>query len=292
MDLIVGSTGLLGGAIATRLLARGREVRCLVRPASQGRAGAPHTPPEALAAAGAELVHGDLRDRASLARALRGARRVVATATATKRMEHDSIEDVDARGIAGLIDEAAAAGVERFLYVSVPGADPGAPGVFGVKGANERRLRESGMPFTILRPESFMEDWVAFAIGAQLAREAAVTLVGEGAKRHAFVALEDVARLAVAALEAPGGANRVLPLAGHAATYREVVALYERLSGRPIEVRTVPIGATVPGLPPVVSAIWAALEASPRDAVETPEVAREFGLELTRLEGFLAPARA
>ena len=73
MILVVGATGVVGRAIATRLLARGEAVRALVRPGSLAAD---------LEAAGADLVGGDLRDPGSLGRACRGAEVVVTTANA------------------------------------------------------------------------------------------------------------------------------------------------------------------------------------------------------------------
>ena len=56
-DLVTGATGFVGAHVARALLARGRSVRCLVRPGSRlaNLAGLP-----------VEIVRGDLRDRASL----------------------------------------------------------------------------------------------------------------------------------------------------------------------------------------------------------------------------------
>src|SRR5882757_10449901 len=64
--LVTGATGNQGGATVRHLLAAGWRVRALVR---DDRAPAA----TALAAAGAELVRGDLDDRASLDEAVRGA---------------------------------------------------------------------------------------------------------------------------------------------------------------------------------------------------------------------------
>lgn len=78
MIFVVGATGRLGGAIVQTLLAQGRSVRILVRQnspsvelAKQGMA----TSADALIAAGAQAVVGDLKERASLDAACQGIRR-------------------------------------------------------------------------------------------------------------------------------------------------------------------------------------------------------------------------
>ena len=88
MNLVVGATGSLGGRITHGLLARGKPVRILARHnspseelAKQGRANTA----QSLIAAGAEVVHGDLKDRASLNEAVAGVDTVITTATATQR---------------------------------------------------------------------------------------------------------------------------------------------------------------------------------------------------------------
>lgn len=68
MVLLVGGTGRLGTRVGRRLLAEGRRVRALARSAAKA---------EDLARLGAEVVAGDLRDRASLERAIRGVARIV-----------------------------------------------------------------------------------------------------------------------------------------------------------------------------------------------------------------------
>jgi len=109
MILVAGATGLVGGMIARALLAQGRTVRTLVRDGSGY---------DALVERGAEPALGDLKDPSSLARACRGARVVVTTATAGQRGGADTPESVDLDGNRHLIDAAVGAGVERFVFAS------------------------------------------------------------------------------------------------------------------------------------------------------------------------------
>src|SRR5437588_1516475 len=72
--LVVGATGMLGGAVCRRLAAAGKPVRALVRSGSDPQR------VEALRETGAETVLGDLKDDASLAAACNGAAAVITTA--------------------------------------------------------------------------------------------------------------------------------------------------------------------------------------------------------------------
>jgi len=96
MILIVGSTGLVGSAVTTKLSAGGKPVTALVRDPASEKA-------RALAAAGAKLVVGDLKDRSSLEKALAGVDTVICTASSTiSRREGDSLDTVDNKGVQSL----------------------------------------------------------------------------------------------------------------------------------------------------------------------------------------------
>ena len=83
MILVAGATGRLGGMIALQLLAKGKDVRVLVRHNSPSEALAAMgmaTRAQTLIDAGAQPVYGDLKDRASLDAAVAGVDTVVTTA--------------------------------------------------------------------------------------------------------------------------------------------------------------------------------------------------------------------
>ena len=78
--------------------------------------------------------------------------------------------------------------------------------------------------------------------------------------------------------------NREIPIGGpDALSWRDVVAIYERLLGRTLEVRYVPPGTPVPGVPPAVVPFLAGLDTF-ESVFDTGAVAREFGIELTPLD--------
>src|SRR4029079_8658845 len=118
---------------------------------------------------GAEVVRGDLRDRASLEAACAGAHTVISTVSMIVTAQPgDSFDDTDNAGTISLIDAAKAAGAEHFIFVSFDvDTLPDAPLVHA-KRAAERHLVASGIPYTILRPSPFMESW----LGPQLAVDA------------------------------------------------------------------------------------------------------------------------
>jgi NADH dehydrogenase len=235
MLLVVGATGLLGAEICRRLAARGDAVRGLVRATSDPDA------VDGLRRLGVETALGDLRDRASLDAACRGVATVVSTATTTRsRQPGDGIEATDEAGQLRLVDAARAAGVGRFVFVSYSAhfADDGP--LTRAKRAVERRLRESGMTYAILRPSYFMEVWLGPALGFDHAARR-VTVYGAGEAPISFVSLGDVAAFAERATHDPAAANATIEIGGpEPVSPHEVVRIFEEATGAPFEVQHVP----------------------------------------------------
>jgi len=278
MILISGSTGSLGRQIVQELLTRGHPVRALVRDPSQR---------DALEAAGAEVVIGNLRDPASLDRACQEVDVVISTASATRR-EDDTVENVDMRGTQNLVDAARRAGARRFVFVSTNGASPESPvPVFRAKAAAEAHIAASGLEYVILQPEAYMDVWFGMLIEMPMAQGTPITLVGESRRRHSFIAQRDVARFAAAAALAPGAPRETVILGGPAAvTFREVAEGYAEAAGRPLAIRSVAPGEPIPGLPPVVWGIAAGLESYGSD-VPMEATARRFDVRPTDHRDFI-----
>jgi dihydroflavonol-4-reductase len=109
--LVTGATGFLGSHVARRLVARGENVRVLVRASSSNRA---------IVDLPLEYVTGDLRDEASLARAMAGVQRVFHVA-ADYRLWAKNPQDIYDSNVGGtkkLLAAARQAGVERLVYTS------------------------------------------------------------------------------------------------------------------------------------------------------------------------------
>jgi len=279
MNLVVGSTGLLGGMIVRRLLEKSAKVRVLVRSGTTD-------------IAGAEPVRGDMKDRASLDAACTGVTTVITTANSAQRGGDDNVATVDLEGNRSLIDAAKSAGVRHFIFVSAAAVDDSSPvPLFAAKARAEKHLRESGMNWTIIAPHIFMDVWFPAIIGSALGAGRAVPLVAGGKRRHSFIAVDDVASFAVASAGNPAAMNRRLILGGpDALSWSDVVAKTGDLLGRRLEVESIAPGSPIPTLPPpldqVIGNLAAGLEQ--QDVIfDTTEAAREFGVTLTPAETVL-----
>lgn len=145
--LVTGATGSQGGAVARELVNRGFRVRGLTRNPEGANA-------VALRDYGVQMVKGDFEDPETLKAAMAGAYGVFAV---TDFWEH-GFETEIAHGKA-LIDAAKAAGIRHFVFTSVAGANDftGIPH-FQTKAQIEIFLRESGLPYSIVRPVEFMDN--------------------------------------------------------------------------------------------------------------------------------------
>ena len=280
MWLLCGGTGLLGGRVAERLAGRGVPLRLLVRP--DGTA-----PDGALAA---ETVPGDLRDPASLARAVAGVDTVVTTVTAMARALSGApmgVREVDGLGTLALVEAAERAGVERFVFVSYAGLSDAAARahpIAAAKRAVERRLAASPMREVVVRPDCFQELWLGPLTGFDW-EHGRVVVLGQGRARARYVAIDDVAE-AVARLAGAGDAPAMVEFGGpEAVSRREAVDIFARATGRPIRRIHVPRAALRGGMrvlrrsrPAVASVLGLGLHGDLEDARWSDAPLRALGI--------------
>lgn len=143
MNVVTGGTGFVGQALVTRLLARGDHVRVISRVAhAQGAPRSTHTAAEGRL----EWFQGDIRDRATIAAAFRGARHVFhAAALVNSTAPYDEFERANVVATRNVVELALEARADRFVHV-------GTINVYGIPEAagtmTERSpYREWGEPY-------------------------------------------------------------------------------------------------------------------------------------------------
>ena len=228
--LVTGATGNQGSAIAHHLLQRGNfKVRALVRD--------PNKPASvALEQAGAELVVGDLNDRASLDRALQGAYGVVSL-----QIFLDGL-DTEIRQGKAVADAALQAGIQHFVYSSVGSAErnTGIPH-FDSKFQVEEYIRASELPYTILRPVFFFYNYNMMrsmvetgTLFQPLSPETKLQQLSE----------EDYGEMVAEVFDRPADfMNREIELASVDMTMPEIAAAFSRVLGKTVEYQQIPFEA-------------------------------------------------
>ena len=227
--VVTGATGNQGGATARYLLADGWHVRALVRDDTAPAAAA-------LAAAGAELVRGDLDDPASLETAVRGAYGVYSVQSANP---NELVQGTN------VVDAAKAAGVRHLVYSSVGGAE--SQNSFYLehgwgpieKWQIEQRIRSLGVPATILRPAGFMED---FTSPARFFQHGSLNVPWHDDLVVQLIAIDDIGAFAALTFADPGRyLGQAIEITGDRLTSPQIADALSAAAGRPIPHTQIPL---------------------------------------------------
>jgi NADH dehydrogenase len=232
MILVAGGTGLLGAQVVELLRRRDLEVRVLTRDRSRA---------SRLVRVGAEVVEGDVRDRAAVRRAVEGVQTVVSAIHGFVGPRGVSPATVDRDGNHNLVQAARDAGVEHVVLLSVEAAAPDHPmDQMRMKYAAEEDLKASGIAFTIIRPTAYMETWCE-VLGRPLPQTGATKVFGRGQNPVNFVAASDVARLVELAVVDPGLRGETIGAYGpENLTTSQFVDVFQSVAGATGKVSHVP----------------------------------------------------
>lgn len=216
MILLTGATGTTGIEVVRELAHLGaKDVRAMVR--NPARAAT-------IVDVGFEVVEGDFDRPETLAVALEGAERALLLSAPDPRQ-------VEQQG--RFIEAARRAGVRHVVKVSAVGADANAAGGFGKwHGQTEDELKASGLAWTMLQPNFFMQNVLGQA--RSITAEGRVyQAAGEG--RASFVDARDVAAVAAKALTEDGHEGKSYVVTGpEALSLHEVAEKISQAVGRKV----------------------------------------------------------
>jgi uncharacterized protein YbjT (DUF2867 family) len=236
MILVTGATGTVGREVVGELQRLGASgVRALVRDPARATF---------IREAGFETIEGDFDKPETLDSALEGvATALLLTPPSPHTVAHQS----------AFIESAKRAGVRRVVKLSAVGADAGAPEGFGKwHGQTEELLKSSGLGWTILRPNFFMQNLLGQA--QTVAAKGQIYQVG-GDARASLIDARDIAVVAARTLADEGHEGKLYTLTGpESLSYADVAAKLSEATGR--QVAYVPLtpeqfreGALAQGLP-------------------------------------------
>ncbi len=258
--LVTGASGVLGRAVVNQLVAAGFAVRQGVRDLKKAQTGV-------------EAVRFDYDDAATIKPALDGVQGLYLIAP--------PLDPTAPAKLKPAIEAAKQAAVSHVVFISAFGVNHNEQAPLRVV---ERQLMDSGLPYTILRPNFFMENFSEGFLAAPLKAQGAIHLAaGDG--KTSFIAVADIARVVVESLRR-SLAGQELDLTGpEALDHAEVARILSEVSGREIKYHAISEpemleGARRAGMPePAVqylAALYAAVRAGYAAAV-TPEVERITG---------------
>jgi len=281
--LVVGATGMQGGAVARDLLAHGHQVRVLTRHPGSHAA-------QLLAQAGADLVRGDLGDSASLTAALSGVSAIFSVQPAEV-----VLDDAEERYAVALMEAALNAGVRQVVHSSVAGVEqaarPDAPAwllrYWNRKSAVEEAVRSAGLAaWTILRPAWVMENLVGTAgrFMFPTLKHGELITAYKAETRVDMIASDDIAAFARAAFEHPAlFTGKHIALASESLTMGEVAAILSRITGKHVVSLTLsPDEGIARGLHPNIASSQQYMSAK-SFGVDIEEL-KQYGIPLTTFE--------
>jgi len=232
--LVIGATGQQGGAVAKHLLDRRKfAVRALTRNPRSDAA-------QRLRERGAEIVKGDLDDRASLRAAMKGAYGVFGV---TNYWEHFEKEEEQGRN---LINAVAGAEVEHFVFSSLASAKLRSNGEIqaphlDVKYELEQYARSLDIPSTFINAEFYYDNFFTFFPPQKNGDGAYHFGFNQGDAPLPAVAVDDIGGVVAAIFEQPestiGETIRVIGDSQPVAAYAEAMSV---VSGKTIRYRHIP----------------------------------------------------
>lgn len=200
MLLLTGATGLVGSALLRRLVAEGKQVRCLVR--DPRRLGAQRVR--------VQIALGDLTDPPSFRNALRGVDTVVHLAASIRDQPQGSIEELNGIATWRMVQAAERAGVGRFVFFSALGASiHHRARFFRAKALAEQAVEEAGLDSIVFAPSIVYapgDPWLTLL--ERLALLPVMPVSGRGRALYQPIWAEDVADCVIAALRAPSADER------------------------------------------------------------------------------------
>jgi uncharacterized protein YbjT (DUF2867 family) len=221
MILVTGATGSNGRELLRQLSALGVAVRAMVRPGS-GRAN------DLLQ--DVELATADFDDGPSIARALEGIESAFLLTNSSERVEEQQLR---------FVERACEAGVRHIVYLSQLHAARNSPVRFlHYHAVVEEAITSSGMAFTHLRPNLYMQGLLGFR--SSIKSEGRI-LAPAGNARVSIVDVRDIAAVAATAFTQSGHEGKIYDITGpESLTHAEMASQLAEALGKQITFVDIP----------------------------------------------------
>jgi uncharacterized protein YbjT (DUF2867 family) len=235
--LVAGATGYLGKFATQEFKRRGYWVRALTRSVERLEKRGPFTAPGIRRGDVDDVFVGEVTQPETLTGLMDGIDIVFSSIGISRQRDGLSFEQVDYQGNRNLIDLCEAANVEKFVYVSMQGAENLLDLV--ITDTHERivsDLKNSTMSYAIVRPCGFFSD---MGVTLDMAKRGRVYLLGKGDNKMSPIHGADIATVCADAAE--GDALEIEAGGPDVMTQREAAVMAFELLERPARITVIPI---------------------------------------------------
>ena len=228
MIMVIGGTGKIGGELVKQIAQAKLKARILVRSGENV---------EAIQKLGLETALGDVSKIETIKAALQGVESLFLLTAPSLNMADIEI---------AIMDEAKKAGVKKIVLQSAMGVNfQSAQTVVHEHAESQEYLKKLGVPFTILQPSSFFQNFLALK---SINKQGAIYGNYKDGKMG-FVDAKDIASVALAALTQTGHEGKTYVITGNEAlTYGEVASKVSRATGKTVKYINVSTDEAVKGM--------------------------------------------
>ena len=189
--LLAGATGYLGGYIAKGLVEESFNTKLIARSTKKLKFFESKT---------VKIIKAEVTKQETLKGIFEGVTTVISTVGITRQKDGLTYMDVDYQANLNLLNEAKRAGVKKFIYVSaINGNKYRHLKIFEAKEKFVDALKNSGLDFTVIRPNGFFSDMKDFL---DMAKKGKIYLFGNGEQKFNPIHGEDLAIVCLQAINA------------------------------------------------------------------------------------------
>jgi uncharacterized protein YbjT (DUF2867 family) len=226
---VTGGTGNQGGAVARNLSQQGFTVKVLTRNPNSAKS-------LSLKKLNIELVKGDLNNGDTYRNHLRDAYGIFSVQTFENGVDKEIHQGITLATVGKELD------IKHFLYSSVYGAhlNTGIPHIDS-KFKIENHIKQTGLPFTIIRPTSLFENFLIPQVKKGILNGKLVQPINRDTIQQ-YIAAEDIGKAAAKIfLNSNEYLGRTIPLATEQLTTQEVADTFSKVLNKKIEYKKLPV---------------------------------------------------
>ena len=228
--LVMGATGRQGGAVIEHLLKNNFNIKALSRTPDSVSA-------QLLTSKGITVLKGDMSNLQSLKDTMKNCDGVFSI---QNYFEYGAEKEIKyGKNVA---DAAKQSNISHFIYSSVCNADSntGVPH-FETKNKIEQHIKNIDLPYTILRPVKFMENYYIPQVFKGILGGKLFDSIQSG-KKHQMIALDDIGKYVADAFASPEQyLNKTIEIAGDELTNEEVAQTMSEVLGIKMKFKRLPL---------------------------------------------------